>query len=151
MRQAGKGENVGSEGRKGKDRHRNIRKDEGRGVGCGFWSLDLSSHAEASTIACLHPSLHHVQMPVPFWNCSGLLVWCRLLREQWDVGMQSRTRGESLTSWCCFRGGFPFCRRTLHGKRCGPTLGWGGFFPALLGSCPASPGICSLPPAASGP
>ena len=62
MRQAGKGENVGSEGRKGKDQHRNIRKDEGRGVGCGFWSLDLSSRAEASTIACLRPSLHHVQI-----------------------------------------------------------------------------------------
>ena len=56
-------------------------------------------------IACLHPSLHHAQMPVPLCSCSGLQVWCRLLREWRGVGMQSRTwRGISdLTSWCCFR------------------------------------------------
>lgn len=35
-------------------------------------------------------------------------------------------------------GGFPFSRNTPCAKRCGPTLGRGGLFPASLGSWPSS-------------
>ena len=107
-------------------------------------------------MACLHPSLHHAQVPVPLCSCSGLQVWCRLLREWRGVGMQSRTwRGVSdLTSWCCFRAGGFFS----PGERCverGVVPHWDGAGSSqrcwLLGHHPLRPWtalllLCLLPP-----
>ena len=41
----------------------------------------MSSYPETVMMACLHPSLHHAQMPVPLCSCSGLQVGGSLFRE----------------------------------------------------------------------